>query len=151
MDVEIAKEDEALIDAYGIALEAVTALSRSFDRSLRDEVGIPVSWLEALLRLHRHAEPMATGRLGKQLALTSGGATRLVDRLVGEGLVARFDCPTDRRVHHVGLTEAGSAMLSKALDVHTRDLQDLFGARTSESDRERLVGILEPLRHPSTG
>lgn len=148
MDVTIDDADAELIDAFGTTLEAVTALSRSFDRSLRDAVDLPSTWFEALLRLHRTGEPMATGHLGEQLALTSGGATRLVDRLVEEGLVERLDCPTDRRVHHVGLTEEGRRVLAEALEVHTRDLHALFGDRVSATDRDHLIRILDPLRSP---
>lgn len=138
--------DAALMDAFGTTLEAVTALNRSFDRSLRDGVGIPLGWFEALLRLHRHGEPMATGQLGDQLALTSGGATRLVDRLEEEGLVERRPCPDDRRVHFVALTDAGATLLADALEVHLADLRSLFGDRTSAADRAELIRICDGLR-----
>ncbi|MGZ8734907.1 MAG: MarR family winged helix-turn-helix transcriptional regulator, partial [Acidimicrobiia bacterium] len=42
--------------------------------------------------------------LACQLGLTSGGATRLVDRVVEAGLVVRTSCPSDRRVQWVVLT-----------------------------------------------
>ncbi len=144
----IESDDAALMDAFGITLEAVTTLGRAFDRSLREEVGISSGWFEALLRLHRHGDPMATGQLGDQLALTSGGATRLVDRLEQEGLVERRPCPDDRRVHFVALTDEGGTMLADALEVHLADLRSLFGDRTSAADRAELIRICDGLRTP---
>ena len=37
-------------------------------------------------------------QLADQVALTSGGITRLLDRMTAAGLVQRVPCPTDRRV-----------------------------------------------------
>jgi DNA-binding MarR family transcriptional regulator len=50
--------------------------------------------------------------------LTASGATRVVDRLVGRGLVARSACATDRRITHVSLTAAGRRLLDAALPDH---------------------------------
>ena len=43
-------------------------------------------------------------RLSSDVALTTGGVTRLVDRMVEAGLVARENCPSDRRSIYVVLT-----------------------------------------------
>lgn len=145
------QRDEALIDAYGTALEAVTGLNRAFDKSLRSQAGMPSTWFEALLRLHRHGESMTVGQLGDQLAFTSGGATRLVDRLEEEGLVARHPCPTDRRVQFVDITERGTRALADGLDVHLPDLRRLVGERLSAEDREELRRICEILRGDAPG
>jgi DNA-binding MarR family transcriptional regulator len=64
--------------------------------------------------------------------LTAGGATRVVDRLVGRGLVTREDCPDDRRVIRVALTAAGRTTLAAA---------------TAESRQVLETAIAGPLRH----
>lgn len=142
----IGPQDDELITSYGVALEAITRLGRIFDRGLRERAGMPSTWFEALLRLHRHGDAMPVGQLGDQLSFTSGGATRLVDRLVDEGLVARADCPSDRRVQWVNLTEDGTRRLSDALDVHLTDLHTHFGDLTTSDERARLVEILDRFR-----
>ncbi len=142
----IATKDLALIDAFGSALEGVALLNREFDRSLKATTGIPLTWFEALLRLHREGEPVPVGHLGAQLVLTSGGATRLVDRLAEEGYVERLACPTDRRIQHIQLTESGNAVFEDALAVHLADLDRCFGAATTAADRDDLVRIFGALR-----
>lgn len=146
MNNPIGAEADELITSYGTALEAITRLGRVFDRGLRERAGIPSTWFEALLRLHRHGDAMPVGQLGEQLSFTSGGATRLVDRLVTEGLVTRTDCPSDRRVQWVSLTPEGSARFAQALDVHVADLRTHFGDLTSPEERARLVEILDRFR-----
>ena len=51
---------------------------------------------------------------------STGGTTRLVDRLEEAGLVRRENCPSDRRAIYVAITDAGSAKLDEALAVHVR-------------------------------
>lgn len=150
MNDPIGPEADDLITSYGTALEAVTRLSRIFDRGLRERAGMPSTWFEALLRLHRHGDAMPVGQLGEQLSFTSGGATRLVDRLVTEGLVARADCPSDRRVQWVNLTPEGTERFAEALDVHLDDLRAHFGDLTTADERTNLVKILDRFRPPES-
>ena len=45
---------------------------------------------------------------------TVGAASRLVDRLVGDGLVVRTPCPKDRRSCHLSLTDKGRMRMESA-------------------------------------
>jgi DNA-binding MarR family transcriptional regulator len=54
-------------------------------------------------------------RLSSQVALTTGGMTRLVDRMVVAGLVLRQNSSSDRRSVQVVLTEAGEEALNRAI------------------------------------
>ena len=51
--------------------------------------------------------------LSADVSLTTGGVTRLVDRMVEAGLVARQNCPNDRRSIHVVLTPQGRSTWSR--------------------------------------
>lgn len=146
--VNLSKCDDLRIHTFGVLLEALTRLNQRFDRTLRDKVGITHSWFEALLRIERSGGHMTMGDLAGQIALTSGGVTRLVDRLIEEGLVERQACATDRRVLYVVLTETGRAKLSEAIDVHLVDLEEQLTGRMSEEERSLLVVVMERLREP---
>jgi DNA-binding MarR family transcriptional regulator len=54
-------------------------------------------------------------RLSEHVALTKGGATRLVDRMVEAGLVVRENSSTDRLNIHVALTRVGHEILNRAI------------------------------------
>lgn len=140
--------DDTRIHTFGVFLESLTRLNQRFDRSLRDRVGISQAWFEALLRIERSGGFMTMGELADQIALTSGGVTRLVDRLFETGLVERRACATDRRVLYVALTAAGREKLSEAIDAHLVDLDREFIGRLSEHERATLVTVMERLRVP---
>ena len=53
------------------------------------------------------------GSLAEDVSLTTGGVTRLVDRMEAAGYVERVPCSTDRRVSYAGLTDRGRAKLDR--------------------------------------
>lgn len=79
-------------------------------------------------------------------AHSTGGATRLVDRLVDSNLVERVNCPNDRRAIHVVITDAGNERLDVALERHVEVLRSAVGAALTESERNSLAGLLGKLR-----
>lgn len=129
-----------------MTLEVIGHLNRIFDRSLRERCGISQTSFEALFRLERTDGEMTMGDLAEELALTSGGVTRLVDRLGEEGFAERRSCPEDRRVQYATITEAGRAKLAEAMEVHLADLDDHFFAHMGDTDRELLVATMERVR-----
>jgi MarR family transcriptional regulator, 2-MHQ and catechol-resistance regulon repressor len=142
--------DDARIHAFGVTLEALTRLNHLFDRSLKDSVGLGQGWFEALLRIERSGGHMTMGELADQVALTSGGVTRLVDRLVEVGYAERRNCATDRRVQYVAITEAGRHALEQAIEVHLADLQREYIDRITPEELEVIVRVMDRLRTPVT-
>jgi DNA-binding MarR family transcriptional regulator len=55
--------------------------------------------------------------------LTSGGATRLVQRAVDQGLIERGPSPDDGRVQLIRLTPAGEEILLRASAVHASNIE----------------------------
>jgi DNA-binding MarR family transcriptional regulator len=60
-----------------------------------------------------HDQPLAIGALGDRLGIGLPGASRLVDRLVAERLVERYEDPADRRRALVRLAPRGLAALEE--------------------------------------
>jgi DNA-binding MarR family transcriptional regulator len=117
--------DDGRITIFGRLIEAHALLSKRLDAELEASVGIPLLWYGVLLLIGR--TPMGFRPMNELInatAFTSGGVTRLVDRMERAGFVERRPCPTDRRVHFVGLTELGHAMLERATVVHVRGIQE---------------------------
>jgi MarR family transcriptional regulator, 2-MHQ and catechol-resistance regulon repressor len=142
----ISRRDDALITTFGRLLEAQSRLERRLGADLEARCNLPHAWFEVLVRLGRSAEGRLTmGSLAEQISLTTGGVTRLVDRVEAAGYVERVPCPTDRRVSYAALTDAGRAKLDEAAQVHSANLRTVFAA-FSDEDRRTLDDLLDRLR-----
>lgn len=139
--------DDPAITTYGRMLEVVRRLEPIFARTISQCAGLPGPRFELLLRLARTpGEQLTMSEIADQLGVTSGGATRLVDKVSADGLVARTSCRSDRRVHHVMLTDAGRDVLSEALALHRADLARELTDRLDPASQAQLDDILDRLR-----
>jgi MarR family transcriptional regulator, 2-MHQ and catechol-resistance regulon repressor len=148
---QLTDADEALITTFGRLVEVHSALGQQLDRSLEQESGIPHTWFEVLLRVSRaDGGQISMGALAQEVALTSGGITRLLDRMITAKLVKRVPCPTDRRVYFAALTTKGRAKLDEASTVHAANLRLAF-AGFSAHDLRSFDGLLDRLRSARLG
>lgn len=142
----LAAADDRLITTFGRLVEAETSLSRDLGRQLERSCGISHTTFEVLLRISRADDgQISMSTLAQQVALTSGGITRLLDRLIDGGLVRRVPCPTDRRVYFAALTSAGQSVLDEAVQVHAGNLRQVFAAFTA-AELNHLDRLLDKLR-----
>ncbi len=142
----LARRDDALITTFGRLVEVQSRLERRLGADLEARCNLPHAWFEVLLRLGRSPDDRLTmGSLAEQVSLTSGGVTRLVDRMQAAGYVERVPCPTDRRVAYAALTAAGREKLDEAAPVVAAGLRAAF-ADVGDDERERLDVLLDRLR-----
>ena len=111
------------ITSFGRLLEANAKLTHLLGHGLQAECDLPLTWYGVLLHIGRAGGVRPIGELIAATAFTSGGVTRLVDRMEQAGLLERRPCPTDRRVQYVALTDAGRTRLAQATVVHLRGIQ----------------------------
>jgi len=143
---KVTDADEALITTFGRLVEAYSALGQQLGRSLEEHAAIPHTWFEVLLRISRaDGGQVSMGALAQQVALTSGGITRLLDRMIAAGLVQRVPCPTDRRVYFAALSSQGRATLDEAAKVHAANLRQAFAGFTAD-DLRTFDDLLDRLR-----
>lgn len=142
--------DMGLISTFGRLVEAYQVLESGADRSLTDTAGLPHTWFEVLLRVSRaDGAMMSMSVLAGQLALTTGGVTRLLDRMITAGYVQRVPCRSDRRVSFAALTPAGTRKLEQAMAIHTAGLRQAFAGFTP-AELAQLDRFLDRLRSPAT-
>jgi len=84
-----------------------------------------------------HDAALSIDQLSRVLRMSHPGAVRLVDRLVGLGLVERRPSDSDRRIMHLVLTEAGVAQREKLLALRHDVLLTLLD-KVSARDRGAL-------------
>lgn len=135
------------ITLWGLWLEVHDALARRLDRDLRDALDIPDPWFEVLLRVGRSPGQKARmTHLAEMVLFSSGGFTKLADRMEAAGLLRREPDPTDRRSILAVLTPKGREILDRALAVHVPSLQRHLIDHLAADQRAELDAILRHLR-----
>ncbi|WP_220140311.1 MarR family winged helix-turn-helix transcriptional regulator [Kitasatospora acidiphila] len=142
---EQAPIDDPRIQAVGVLLHTSALLERLLGAAIQQAAGISHSMFEVLLILSAHPQGAPISRLSGHLVLTSGGATRLVDRMVEAGLVVREPSPEDRRVQLVFLTEQGERTLRTAAAAHTRETDRLLRRTLAPEQSAAMVTALDLL------
>jgi MarR family transcriptional regulator, 2-MHQ and catechol-resistance regulon repressor len=142
----LAQIDDDRLRLMGLIIRSHRRLNDLLGHELERSVGIPLVWFDVLIHVGGAPEGRLTmSRLSTDVALTTGGVTRLVDRMVEAGLVARQNCPKDRRSVHVILTDEGRATLSRAIAEHIEGIDRHVMAPLDPADRAALVLALSKL------
>jgi DNA-binding MarR family transcriptional regulator len=114
-------------------------------RGLREAFEITLPRFDLLAQLDRAPDGLTMGELSRRLMVTNGNVTGLIDRLVGEGLVARQPSPSDRRAHMVRLTDGGKAAFDGMTPAHRELVAGCFKGLKRAELRE-LYGLLGKLK-----
>ncbi len=119
----------------GNLMAAAHRLTRQLDTGLEASVGISLAFYETMVRIRRSpAGRLTMGELANQIALSTGGVTRLIDRLEDDGYVARVVCPSDRRATFLELTDAGIECLEVATATYLALLDHFVVNRLATDD-----------------
>lgn len=138
--------NDARITAFGMLLEAHSAVRTQVERDLETATGFPVTWFEVLLRLARSPQRrLRMAELARQIGLSTSGLTRLIDRVEEAGYVERASCPSDRRGAEAVLTAKGAKALRDAVPAHLDSL-DRHVAGALGDDIGQLETLLRRLR-----
>src|SRR5919202_5405839 len=106
------------ITLWGLFLEVHAGIGRRLARELRAEIDLPDAWFEVLLRIGRTpGQAVRMTDLANQVLFSSGGFTKLADRMEQAGLIRREPCPEDRRAIFAVLTPQGQTGVHRALAV----------------------------------
>ena len=108
-------------------LTAHARVTRRIGRDLA-EAGLPdLTWYDVLWALHRaDGRRLRIRELAGEVALSSTGMTRFVDRLETAGLVRRESVPGDRRGAYAVITAEGSTLLRRMWPVYRRGIERSF-------------------------
>jgi DNA-binding MarR family transcriptional regulator len=106
----------------------------------------PLAWYDALLELSRAPSgELRPVELEKQMLIPQYSTSRLIERLVDEGLAARRECKIDKRGQFVEITEAGRELQKKMWSAYSAAIERHVGSKLSDADAARLGGLLDRL------
>lgn len=108
-------------------LVAHALIVRRLDEELRAEHDLSIGEYDALVTIaHAPERRIRMRQLADEVILSKSGVTRLIDRLVDDGLVERSACLADARGAEAVLTERGLARLRAASRTHLRGVDEHF-------------------------
>jgi DNA-binding MarR family transcriptional regulator len=108
-------------------LRAHSRVVRILEAELESEHALSLPAYEVLSHLSTAADRrLRMSELARYAVLTPSGLTRLIDKLVRDGLVERQRCGADARVVYAWLTSAGMQRLETAYPTHLRGVREHF-------------------------
>lgn len=118
------------------------AVSQAFARKLAAEDVTVAEWV--LMRFLHGSAQTTPSSLADQLGMTRGAITKLADRLMAKGLVARKAHEEDKRAHYLFLTEEGAARVPKLADLADQNDAAFFGVLGADdlAALDRLLRLL---------
>lgn len=105
---------------------------------------------DVMAALHRAHGPMKMSELSRQLLVSNGNATAVVERLEKEGLARRVPGEGDRRVVLAELTEKGREVFEAQATEHRGEVDRLF-AMLGHEELDALRDILHRVEEASDG
>jgi DNA-binding MarR family transcriptional regulator len=136
--------DDASLGAWRAFIQTHARLLHRLDEELQAAHGLSLAEYDALLQLVNAPEHrLRMSALADRVLLSRSGITRLVDRLVADGMVERSACPTDARGSMAAITAQGVTRLRAASRTHLEGVRRYFLDVVSNEDQaviERALG-----------
>lgn len=144
IDPEPQVDDDQLVTWWGLVIEGYHVTSERLAAEIDRQFGLPMASFDILLRLLRSpGNRMRMTMLAKEAALSSGGFTKVADRLTTAGLICREPSETDRRVTFAVLTDHGLDVATRARAVCAELLRERV---LTPLGRQNSVALAEAMR-----
>jgi len=132
-------------------LRVAAVFDDALERGQQGRHGLSLSKADLLLAVaHAPDGRVPLSSLAAATNVTSGGVTRIVDRLQGRGLVRRVPHPTDRRSALVELTPTGSELAMNAGDTRREVITAGLERVLTSAELDELAAVLQRIVEPGT-
>lgn len=122
--------------------------SRAIEAKLRDRLrttfDITLPQFDVMAALARHDDGMTMSALSRELMVSNGNVTGIIDRLVTEKLVLRRALAEDRRTFIVRLTPKGASQFDEMAKVHEQWIDEML-SDVGDAEAATMIGRLDGL------
>lgn len=126
-------------------LSCETLIEQNIRSKFRENFKVTLPQFDVLSELEHAADKLTMSQLSKELMVSNGNITGVVDRLEKNGLVKRTRPDHDRRIQFIELTDTGASEFKHMARHHERWLEELF-AEVSVEDMNGLQQLLLTMR-----
>jgi len=120
-------------------------LWNAVDARLKDEFDLPLTHFEPMSVIDR-LPGCRVYDIARELGITTGGTSKLVDRIEASGHCRRLPNPADRRSSLLELTPAGKRLFDEAGEAFDDELERRLGAAVPERTLRQFGATLSRLR-----
>ena len=125
-------------------LRASRAIEAKLRGRLRTTFDITLPQFDVMAALARHDDGMTMTELSRELMVSNGNVTGIIDRLVTEKLVLRKALAEDRRTIIVRLTPKGASQFDEMAKIHEQWVDDMLGD-VGDAEAATMIGRLDGL------
>lgn len=134
------------VAAWSKLLRVEQALLARVEADLKTAGFPPLVWYDALLELSRAPDGrLRPLELERAMLLPQYSTSRLIERLVKAGYVARKTCPIDGRGQFVQITTSGRGIREKMWPCYAAAIERHLGAKLNKDDVTQFDSLLEKL------
>ncbi|MDI5977507.1 MarR family winged helix-turn-helix transcriptional regulator [Amycolatopsis magusensis] len=145
-------DDDEIVTWWGLVIEGYLATQNKLMGEIADRFGLAPASFDILLRLVRSPDNrMPMTRLAGEAALSSGGFTKVADRLVAADLICRVPSPDDRRVTYAVLTDHGLSVALEARRACAEILRKIVLTPLGTAASTSLADAMRTLRTHNSG
>ncbi|SFT05359.1 MarR family winged helix-turn-helix transcriptional regulator [Saccharopolyspora flava] len=146
-----AVDDDEIVTWWGLVIEGYHVTAEKLAAAIMEGYGLPMASFDILIRLVRSPDNrMPMTKLAREAALSSGGFTKVADRLAKADLIRRVPSETDRRVTYAELTEHGLEVANRARETCAQVLREHVLAPLGKTDSLALAQAMRTLREANT-
>ena len=130
-------------------LRSSRAIEAQLRERLRTKFSITLPQFDVMATLARNDEGMTMTELSRQLMVSNGNVTGIIDRLVADKIVLRQAPSSDRRSFIVRLTPKGASQFSVIARAHEGWIDEMlveFGAAEAELITDQLDRLVRCVR-----
>jgi len=132
-------------------LSCETVIEQQLRTLLRQNFSVTLPQFDVLSELERAGDPLTMSQLSKELMVSNGNVTGVIDRLEKTGFVKRVRAEHDRRIQFIELTAKGRKEFNRMASRHERWVAELL-SELSMTDMNQLQDLLLKARQSvSTG
>jgi len=133
-------------EAWSRLMRVQSRVLSAVEQDLKKAGFPPLAWYDALLELSRGPKgEMRPVELERQMLIPQYSTSRLIDRLVDEGLAVRRECQMDKRGQYVEITEAGRELQKNMWNAYAAAIELHIGSKLSDTDAMALCDLLDQL------
>ncbi len=137
------RPSEEAVTAWARLVRVSQSLLPRVEADLKAEGHPPLSWYDALLELRRAGVGgLRPFELQQEMLLAQYNLSRLTDRLLKAGYVAREVCEDDGRGQILSITPQGETVLKNMWPAYRAAIRKHFADRLDNKDVESLIKVL---------